>query len=92
MVFTIRNKKLENQGMLNSIENTGENGIERKTTLVISGLVFVAVVCYLPYVILRIMDVCRFKYFALDENFESPCIEISNPGTRVTINYDIINV
>ena len=89
MVFTIRNKKLENQDMLNSTENNGEKGIERKTTLIISGLVFVVLICYLPYVILRIMDISRFRHYAVDENSKSFCEEMSNPGTEVFINNDI---
>ena len=91
MVVVIRSKKLKNQKMLNSTENIEENGIERKTTLVISGLVFVVVVCYLPFVILRIMDVYRYSNWTVDEHSQYPCLEISNPGTLVIINYDFSN-
>ena len=81
MVFTIRNKKLENQDMLNSTENTGE--IERKATLVISGLVSVVLICYLPFVILKSMAVSRFRHNTVDENSKSSCEEIPNPGAQV---------
>ena len=89
MVFTIRKKKLENQDMLNSTGNTGENGIERKTILIISGLVFVVVVCYLPYVIVKSLEIYHFGHYTVDENSKSSCVEISNPGILVYINYDI---
>ena len=73
MIFTIKNKRRENRQMLNQNKSTEQNANDRKTTLIITRLVVVVILCYLPFVIQRSKEyydnVLLFPFF----DHESVC-------------------
>ena len=84
MLLTIRNKKRENQEMLKSANVTREKEIDRKTTLLISGLVLVLLVCYLPYLVhWSIVLKDHVSHFAENPYSKSACMKMINPSVEV---------
>ena len=76
MLYTIRTQKLKNQKILNATRVAKEKGMDRKTTLMITGIVMVAMVCYLPYITHRTIDTLNdIMYFADNEQSKSSCTE-----------------
>ena len=57
MIFTIKNEKSKNQKILSPTKSTKVRGNGKKTTLLISRLVLVIVLCYTPYLIHRSKDI-----------------------------------
>ena len=57
MMFTIKNEKSKNKKILSTTQSLKERGNNRKATLLISRLVLVIVLCYVPYVIHRSKDI-----------------------------------